>query len=339
MNTIVGAGSVGLALAVRLAHLGPVQLLTRRPEAAVRLADGLVAEDPATGIRQRVQVHAAHRWEDADAVGEGTVFVCTRLPDTEDVARELAHYAPKALAVSVQNGLDGGSRLARHLPRIVCCVWRQTATRVTDAHVRFTGTGRVIVGAPRGCDTGGAAEHLASQLGQAGLDASCSTHIERDQWLKLCINLMSAPNALVRREDHVRREFVEVKARLLEEARDALAAAGISAEPCDARDRTLDAEIVHQRTALERGTAARPLPLYNHVWTALREGRSLEAGHYHERILELARAGRIPAPANSRVREVLLRTEAEGGGPESVAAADLLPGGLLSRDRARTQGA
>ena len=291
-----------------------MQLVTRRPEAAASLREGLHVEDPATGERTIARVTAAAGWEEADAVGHDPVFVCTRLPDTDDVANALARHAPAALAVSVQNGLDGGTRLARRVPRVVCCVWRQTATRVADAHVRFTGTGRVIVGAQPGCDTGAAARRLATELGQAGLDASCSEHLERDQWLKVCINLMSAPNALVRREDHETPEFVEVKARLLEEARDALSAAGISAEPCDARDRTLDAEIAHQRASLGRGTAARRLPLYNHVWTALREGRSLEAGHYHERILEIAAAHGTLAVTNARVREVLLR-----------AAADLLP--------------
>lgn len=324
MNTIVGAGSVGLALAARLSDLGPVEVVTRRAEAAEALSQGLLVEDPASGDRRTLTVRAVHGWSRATPVGRGAVFVCTRLPDTDDVAADLARHAPDALALSVQNGLDGGERLARQLPRVACCVWRQTATRVSDAHVRFTGSGRVIVGAQPGCETSEDARALAAQLGRVGLDASHSAHIERDQWLKVCINLMSAPNALVRREDHESPEFVEIKTRLLEEARDTLTAAGISAAPCDGRDRTLEEEIAHQRSALERGTAARPLPLYNHVWTALREGRSLEAGHYHERILELAEMHGISAPVNSRVRDVLLRAEADGEGPESVAAAELL---------------
>ena len=324
MRTIVGAGSVGLALAARLARLGPVQLIVRRPEAAARLAEGLRVEDPATGETTRIAVEAAVGLADGTDPGAGPVFVCTRLPDTDDVGAALAFHARGALAVSVQNGLDGGRRLARRVPRVVCAVWRQTATRVADAHVRFTGTGRVIVGAQPGCDTAADARRLAAELARSGLDASFSERIERDQWLKVCINLMSAPNALVRREDHVTPEFVEVKARLLEEAYATLEAAGIDASPCDGRDRTLAAEIAHQRTALERGTSARPLPLYNHVWTALREGRSLEAGHYHERILELARQHRIDAPVNARVRDALLRAEAEALGPESLSARELL---------------
>jgi len=80
---------------------------------------------------------------------------------------------------------------------------------------------------------------------------------------------MSTPNALVRRDDHETLVFTEGKARLLEEARDALAAAGIAARSCDGRDRSLDAEIAFQRAALARSVAARRLPLYNSLWQGL----------------------------------------------------------------------
>ena len=98
---------------------------------------------------------------------------------------------------------------------------------------------------------------------------------------------MSTPNALVRRDDHETRAFTEGKARLLEEARDALAAAGIAAHSCDGRDRSLDEEIAFQRAALARGVAARKLPLYNSLWQGLARGAALEVDAYHRRILAL----------------------------------------------------
>ena len=106
-------------------------------------------------------------------------------------------------------------------------------------------------------------------------------------------------------------EFVEAKARLLEEARAALAAAGIRAASCDGRDRSLDAEIAYQRKALAAGTSARKVPLYNHVWTGLREGRALEAPGYHRRILDLAAANGLQAETNRRVLAALERAERE----------------------------
>jgi 2-dehydropantoate 2-reductase len=169
-----------------------------------------------------------------------------------------------------------------------------------------------------------AVEEAAALLRLGDVDVSVSESIGRDKWLKLCVNLMSTPNALVRRPDHATPAFVEVKARLLEEARAALAAAGIDATPCDGRDRTLDAEIAFQRESLARGTSARALPLYNQVWTSLRHGGPLEADGYHERIVALARAHGVPAPVNALVLTRLLDAARRKLGPESCTAAELL---------------
>jgi 2-dehydropantoate 2-reductase len=148
--------------------------------------------------------------------------------------------------------------------------------------------------------------------------------ITRDLWLKLCINLMSAPNALIRREDHDTRDFVELKVRLLEEAKVALAGARIEASSCDGRDRSLDEEIDFQRAALERGTSARWLPLYNQVWSSLENGLPLEADGYHRRVLDLAARNGLSLPQNERVLAALERSARDSLGPESATAAEIL---------------
>jgi 2-dehydropantoate 2-reductase len=199
-------------------------------------------------------------------------------------------------------------------------------TRIADEHVCFQSErpGRAVIGLhPRGRSE--AVERVAALLRRGKLEVSISTAISSDKWLKLCINLMSAPNALARRPDHTSTEFVAVKVRLLEEAGAALAAAGIDATPCDARDRTLDAEIRFQREALARGESARTLPLFNQVWTSLRHGAALEADGYHERILALARSHDVAAPVNAHVLERLLHAARARLGPECFSAHELLP--------------
>jgi 2-dehydropantoate 2-reductase len=319
----VGAGSVGLALAARLARGGvAVGLVTRRPEAAQALAErGLLAEDPASGARFGFAVRASAELAGADLAGP--VFLCTRCQDVEAVARALVGRA--AAVVTLQNDVVAEESAARHLPCVIGGVWRETSTRVADDRVRLSldRPGRAIVGLhPRG--RGREVEAAAALLRLAGVDVSISEDIAGDKWLKLCVNLMSAPNALVRRADHATPAFVELKARLLEEARAVLAAAGIRAAPCDGRDRNLDAEIAFQRGSLARGTSARALPLYNQVWTSLRHGAPLEADAYHERILALARRHRVAAPVNALVRERLLDAAQRGLGPECLGAAELL---------------
>ena len=343
MPLVLGAGSVGLALAAQLAAAGrEVTLLVRRSEAAASLRAGLVAEDPVAGGERRLPVAAT---DDLAAAltrsGDGAVFVCTREPDSEAVGRALARHGAGAAG---GRGAERPDR--RRAPRAARCrAWsRPSGARPRRAWpttaCASTAPRRVVLGAEPGCATAADAAALARELAAAGLDAACSERIREDQWLKLCVNLMSAPNALVRPAEHTLPAFVELKARLLEEARDVLAAAGIRAASCDGRDRDLEQEIRFQRASLEGGGSARRAALYNHVWTGLREGRAIEAEAYHRRILALAGTHGVPAPANARtlaaleraVRERLgPRVHGRGGAPRRGAAA--CRGGTPAVDR------
>ena len=326
--TVYGAGAVGLVVGARLARAGDeVLFLVRRGEVAERIeAEGVRFEDPARGAvwsaRARAAASAAELPEEFRA---GPVLFCMRASQTEDAARALAAVAPGACVASLQNDLDNEALLARHFPLVIGAPLRQTCTR-TDANAACAlGGGRIILGLhPSGA--GAELQPLAERLRAAGYEVGLSERIAQDRWLKLCVNLTSAPNALIRRSDHATHAFVEIKARLLEEARDALAAARIEARSCDGRDRSLDEEIDWQRASLARGESARPLPIYNQVWAALRHGGPLEADAYHRRILALAERSGLRAEMNARVLAVLLREAARGAGPEGVAASELLPG-------------
>jgi 2-dehydropantoate 2-reductase len=330
---IVGAGSVGLALGARLARAGArILYIVRRPEAAGALEERRVAViDPESGGSWTAAVDAIVGFDGATGrLASGPVIFCTRTPDLESAARSLAAVAPDALAVSAQNGVENEAMLAPLFGQVAGMVVRHTCTRVDDRSVRALGSGRLVLGlhpSPGGSPEGASrVSRLAELLRGAGFDVGVSTEIARDKWLKLCVNLMSTPNALVRRDEHRSVEFVECKARLLEEARAVLEAVGIEATSCDGRDRNLDAEIAAQRASIANGTSARPLPLYNAVWSALRRGAPLEADLHHRRILELARPPGIPAPTNARALQLLLRCAKQQRGPESVAASEFLGG-------------
>jgi 2-dehydropantoate 2-reductase len=323
---VYGAGAVGLVVGARLARAGcEVCFLVRRPEVARRIvAEGVRREDPASGEAWSAAACAvASPAELPEAFRAGPVLFCMRASQTAEAARALAAVAPRATAVSLQNDLGNEPELARHFPVVLGAPLRQTCTRTAPNAALAVGGGRVVLGRyPEGAGPEVAA--LASRLRAAGYDVGISSRLSEDRWLKLCTNLMSAPNALVRRPDHTTRAFVELKARLLEEARDALAAAGISARSCDGRDRSLDEEIAWQRASLASGQSARDLPVYNQVWSALRHGGPLEADGYHRRLLRVAGDAGVPAPVNARVLEVLLRQASRRAGPESVAASEIL---------------
>ncbi len=323
---ILGAGAVGLVIGARLARAGSnVLFVTKRPEQARRIQrEGVRFEDLASGDAWVVRARAVAGVEKArEAVCKGPVILCVRAPQVDAATRPLARVAPAASIVGAQNGVDTDALLASRFPHLIGLVVRQTYTRTDDAAARSAGAGRLILGAhPRGA--GPDVEALAEALRAAGYDVGISQQIGEDRWLKLCVNLMSAPNALICREDHTTRAFVEIKTQLLEEARAVLAAAGIEARSCDGRDRSLAEEITAQHHARELGTNARLLPLYNQVWSALRHGGPLEANGYHRRILELAATHEVPAPLNERVLDVLERCAREKKGPESVRASEIL---------------
>ena len=336
MLVIYGAGAVGLVVGARLASAGlPVLLVTRRPEAARHIQDlGVRIEDPSTGQRLEQRVAAVCGIEAAtEQIGSQPVLFCMRSPDTAAAARVLAAVAPQAAVASLQNDIDNEEWLAENFARVIGGCVRQTSTRTADNSAMCVGSGRIVLGAwpskdapdvdALGIDALGIDE-LAGALRRAGYEVGVSTQILEDKWLKLCVNLMSAPNALIRREDHATRAFVELKAQLLEEARAVLIAAGIHARSCDGRDRSLEQEIAHQRESLALGTSARRLPIYNQVWAALRHGGPVEADRYHRRVLELADAHGIPAPRNARVLEALERAVRDARGPEGLGAEELL---------------
>ncbi len=326
MFVVYGAGAVGLVVGARLAGAGlPVLLVTRRAEAAECIQErGVRIEDPSSGQVSEQRVAAVCGIEAAaQQIGSQPVLFCMRSPDTVDAARALAAVAPHATVASLQNDVDNEELLAAHFARVIGGCVRQASTRTSDHSAVCIGSGRIVLGAWSGEAASGVSA-LADALSLAGYDAGVSPQILADKWLKLCVNLMSAPNALIRREDHATRAFVEIKARLLEEARAVLEAAGIYARSCDGRDRSLAQEIAYQRESLTLGTSARRLPVYNQVWAALRHGGPVEADRYHRRFLELAAAHNVPAPQNARVLEALERAVRDALGPESLAAAELL---------------
>lgn len=328
MLAVYGAGAVGLVIGARLARAGrDVLFVTRRAEVARTVErDGVRVEDPSTGASWVARAPAVAGIEAAARhLGPEPVLFCMRGSDVGDAARALARLHPDATAVAFQNDVIYEAELAALLPRVVGGVVRQTSTRTGLASAVAIGNGRLVIGTwpeARGDDAD--VRNLTRALLAADYDVGVSARVTEDKWLKLCVNLTSTPNAMIRRQDHETPAFVEVKRRLLLEAKAALDAAGIAARSCDGRDRSLDEEIAWQRESLRRGASARRLPVYNQVWAALRHGGPLEADGYHRRILDLAAAHELPAPMNARVLDLLVRATRELRGPECVGAEEML---------------
>jgi len=328
---IVGAGSVGLSLTARLAASGcDVWLVARRDESVAAIAaSGIEVFDPDSDERFTARPTGVSTLESATDLRGRIVIVCVRAPDSASLAPQLAEAAPDATVVCAQNDVDNEAHFALHFASVVGGIVRQTCTRTGPADVSALGRGRLIFGGhPNAVSAPDAAldavDTLSRAFSRAGFDVAASPAIHEDKWLKLCVNVLSVPNALIHPDEHTLPAFGEIKARLAEEARAALAAAGITARSCDGRDRSLDEEIAFQRESPARGQSARRLPIYNAVWASLEHGLPLEAELYHERILGLARQHGLAAPLNQRALELVLRAQRERLGPESARCTDFL---------------
>jgi 2-dehydropantoate 2-reductase len=314
---IIGAGSVGLNLGARLSRSGSdVLFVVRRPEVARAIeSEGVSVSDPGSGEAWTARARAVVGTSENVLAGR-VAIVCVRTPETAAVAEALQRDAPRAPVVSAQNDVTNEATLAERFEDVMGLVVRQTCTQQDDRSVRAGGSGRVVIGRhPRGVDAG--VRDLAQVFEHAGFDVGCSEDIGADKWLKLCLNLTSAPNALIRRSDHRDPGFAELKARLLEEARDALDAAGIRATSGDGRDPSLQEEIERTRASAAEGTSLRPLPLFNAVWGALTyDGKPLEADLYHQRIIELGCSHGVSTPLHTRTLSALLSAHEQRLGPE-----------------------
>ncbi|WP_433937805.1 ketopantoate reductase family protein [Sorangium cellulosum] len=327
---VVGAGSVGLTLGARLAaRRRDVVFVVRRAEQAVALNERGVSLEQLDGEPLRGRVRAFVGCAAARHLEPGWVVVCVQAGHTEILAPQIADAWPAATVVSAQNHVTNEAVLARHSRSVLGLVWRQTVTRLSDIEVRSGGAAQVIVGSyPDGLSP--AALELAAVLRDAGFDAGLSPTIARDKWLKLCVNLMSIPNALIHPRDHTSAAFAEGKARLLEEARAVLAAAGIEAASGDGRARSLEQEIEWQRLSAARGLSARRAPLYNQVWRAFEQrarglgpDEALEADTYHELITRLGAAHGVATPLNERVLAHTRRAWHERAAAESCGVAEM----------------
>ncbi len=283
--TVFGAGSVGTVLAGLLADGGVDVRLAGRGAVS-----DLVLEGNGETVRTRVPVVNET---------EGTILLCVH---ETDVAELCAGWAGRTV-VTLCNGVTAEKAAAQWCD-VIGGVWRFTCELLAPGHARFTRRGRVIVQRT--------ALPLADDLRRAGLDVGESDDIGADVRLKLCLNLASTPNALIRPADHATSAFGEIKARLLEEARDVLAAAGLSVDP-GAGDRTLDEEIeLHRQTG--GGSRCRIGMVHNDTWRTLSRCRKPKE-RYHTAV---ARWG--AAPQNRAMGALLDRAT----GPECYTAREVL---------------
>lgn len=320
---VYGAGAVGSMLGGLLAqHKHDVHLVCRQAHADAVNTDGLHVKS-ATGdyvVHPRASTSLS-----GDDVAEGAVvFVTVKSQDTGACADALAAAIPKETPiVSFQNAIGNEDLLLERFDNVYGGVCRMTCQMLQPGHASFRRMGRVIVGRyPKGSDA--TSRSLAKAFGAAGFDAASSRTIHSDKWLKLAVNGQSVFHAVVDPRDHDANEFIELKARILEETRRVLKAAKVRARSCDGRDPSIDEMIAD----LRRPRMPRPdrgIKVHNSTWQDLYLKRdSIESPRFHEPIVAMAREHGVAVPCHEVALETIQRCHRDATGPGALRLADVI---------------
>jgi 2-dehydropantoate 2-reductase len=190
---IVGAGALGSFMAARLALSGQsVCLLGRAAVARVVQQQGLRLQS-AQGAQT---VHLPARSDMAALQAAATVLVCVKSADTEALARQMSPWLQaETLVLSLQNGVDNGTLLQRHLRQPVAVGQAYTAAALLQPGVvQHHGGHDLVLGLlperGRAAATAGPRQllALAERLVAAGFQVRLSDQPLIDLWNKLTVN-------------------------------------------------------------------------------------------------------------------------------------------------------
>ncbi len=190
---IVGAGAVGSFFGGMLARAGHhVVLVARAPHVQAIARQGLrmLLQDGSTHC---VAVAAS---TELDVVRDcELVLCCVKSRDTAEVARSLAPLlTPRALVLSLQNGVENPALLARELARPVLPVAVYVAVAMAEPGlVRHFGRGELVLG-PRTPEEAADGKlrarllQLVEVFDAAGIPLRISECVMDDLWSKLLVN-------------------------------------------------------------------------------------------------------------------------------------------------------
>ncbi len=189
---ILGTGALGCVYAARLAGQAEVWMLGTWAEgvAAVR-RDGIQVTDP-DGRAWRAYVPATT--DPAEVPPADVVLVLVKSYQTERAAAWAQQVLkPGGLAVTLQNGLDNGPKLAAVLgaERIAVGVTYNGATMLGPAQVRHVARQPTLIGVTPATEARVLA--LIALLGQAGLEALVTPDVDSLLWGKAVANAAINP--------------------------------------------------------------------------------------------------------------------------------------------------
>jgi 2-dehydropantoate 2-reductase len=181
---VVGAGAIGSLFAAHLAQVTDVVVLTRREDHAHALND--------EGLRVSGRHDFTARVSATTAAGDLPEFdlgiIATKATGLESAASSLEGRFPRAMIMTVQNGLGAEDVLLRHGDwPLVSAVTFMSGTKHSDTHVEYILDTATWVG-PYGDTPFDRVQAIAGLLVESGLRAEALPDLRPAQWSKLIFN-------------------------------------------------------------------------------------------------------------------------------------------------------
>ena len=189
---VVGAGAVGSFYGAMLARAGNKVTLIGRPahvQAVTR--DGLKLDLATSSETEIVRTEASSDFSCLRSVD--LVLFCVKSTDSASVALQIAPYlTPQALIMSLQNGVENASLIARHLPNAVIPAVVYVATEIpSPGYVKHNGRGELVIGSMQDSrlkDPEKTLNDIAALFASAQIPVQISQNVMAELWSKLMIN-------------------------------------------------------------------------------------------------------------------------------------------------------
>ncbi len=322
---IIGAGAIGGTFGALLFENGhPIVLVARGAHLDVLRSKGLRFVTP-RGV-STLAIPAIAGPEEIDLQPDDVLVLCVK---SQDTAAVLARWADRPVAgggvaadrlpvVCAQNGVENERVALRRFARVYAMAVILPAGHLEPGQV--TAVSDPVVGVltlgvyPSGTDE--LAERIGADLTAARLPTTVVEQVRPWKYAKLLRNLANAIEAVcgppLDEPDAVR-----LRARLVDEARTVLTAAGIAV--ADEAEYQAGFSRITMRDVAE---GARP---GGSSWQSLARGTgSIEAAYLNGEIVLLARLHGVPAPVNALLQRLAEQAAAQAIAPGSISAAEVL---------------
>ena len=189
---VVGAGAVGSFYGAMLARAGHrVTLIGRPAHVQVTARDGLKLDLATSSNTEVIRLEASSDFSCLLTVD--LVLFCVKSTDSASVALQIApNLSPQALIMSLQNGVENASMIARHLPNAVIPAVVYVATELpAPGFVKHNGRGELVIGSmqnSRLSDPEKTLSDIVALFASAQIPVQISQNVMAELWSKLMIN-------------------------------------------------------------------------------------------------------------------------------------------------------